>query len=849
MNNNNTKNAVITGLVTKDAGNARHQVPTSFEVILPKSKRKVYFESGVYYCPVEKGDAITCYVSLTTLNEKECMALALERPLVIQQATRDNLIMSMTSASGKELGFKDCCIIVDTLITENDDDPASVYAWISDLSDKYHSSKANTVILDFIDGIDGAINISYNLKSKTATWISDFVKKILDWWFKSKNMRRLYLLGVDKKEIDESFLPHEILYKKLIDNPFTVPSISIEKAQLICKYIRRDVSDDMIKCGQILRSVHHNTISRQWTSTPNRHLIKEYPGIKNFLPTLQEDYGCSSEMSSMYLSTVLSIERTVANFIIERVKRDLITYTTPIGISVLDNSDDKILDVIDISTTNNNVDISTTNNDISDATPNVNNNNDEIDLHTHEETTNVKKRNRTPTNTTDVYVERVKVSIPDDVKLSDDQEIAIQGAVDHEVCIITGAAGTGKTTVIKHIVRNLRLRGLKFLLCSFTGKAVSRISEVTSNVASTIHSLINKSPEDIDRIVVDECSMVTTELFHSLITSYPDVDRVILIGDINQLPPMSWGAFFSQILTSECVPCYYLTTNHRVHTLDGIQDGIILNSNAIIRSVNDDFHFIPCSNFFIEEGGRNEVENIIKSIIDAGFDYKSIMILTPFKEVVTDLNKLAKSLYGIDRNNGITDSRGITWSEGDRIMVLHNDKDCGLYNGEEGYISEIFGDSVMAMFSKSKTCKILLDPKKSEKGGYNNTPKTVEEESMSVKKLTHSYAISVDKSQGSESDYVIFYLPHHRRSSFIHRNRIYTAITRAKVLCFVVGDIEGMELGVNKRVGYKYDNLGRMLKAELPEIGHKKNENRAINAVNTVINFDDEMPDDMFFDF
>ncbi|EQD27309.1 ATP-dependent RecD/TraA family DNA helicase, partial [mine drainage metagenome] len=148
----------------------------------------------------------------------------------------------------------------------------------------------------------------------------------------------------------------------------------------------------------------------------------------------------------------------------------------------------------------------------------------------------------------------------DSVKVSEtttsEQTKAIQGAMDHKICIITGGAGVGKTTVISEIVKNLNIRGLRYRLLSFTGKAVSRLKEVTgSNKCSTIHRFLNKSRAETDVIIIDEASMVTDALMHQLFDTCR-INRIVLVGDPNQLEPIGWGKFFKELVKSETIPCY-----------------------------------------------------------------------------------------------------------------------------------------------------------------------------------------------------------------------------------------------------------------------------------------------------
>lgn len=420
--------------------------------------------------------------------------------------------------------------------------------------------------------------------------------------------------------------------------------------------------------------------------------------------------------------------------------------------------------------------------------------------------------------------------------LSQDQINAIQGALDHPICIITGGAGTGKTTCIKEIVHNLKIQKKKFALCSFTGKAVSRIRQVTGEKnASTIHRLISggrgdtyeikvfsENPFEVvhkdmimyDVIVIDEASMVTMELFYRLITTFPTTKRFVFVGDMNQLPPIGWGAMFAEMIKSGTVPRYLLTINHRVlPSGPGSIDGIVSNANAIIsHDSNYPFEFVEQANFAImnnpEKTLAQQVYDTAFTLFKTGVDVKDIVVITPYNRNLNFLNKEMQKIFNKNPNR-ITDSRGIIWIVGDKVMLNENDQNIGVYNGEEGIVCEVTTQYITVNFGVAGAHDFNVEPL---------DPKYPKKD-RNVLKLNHSYALTVDKSQGSEWQFVLVFLPADAGdNSFLNKNRIYTAITRTQVCCWLIGDIKMFNKSAGRPMGYRCENLHKRLIEKLPNI-------------------------------
>jgi hypothetical protein len=412
---------------------------------------------------------------------------------------------------------------------------------------------------------------------------------------------------------------------------------------------------------------------------------------------------------------------------------------------------------------------------------------------------------------------------------------------------------THNTTIINEVVHNLELKGVSYIVTSFTGKAVARVREVTGKKSpATIHRLImNTKKSKLDKksnqfdldiplseyehVIIDEASMVTTELFHDLLQAYPNVKKWTFFGDCNQLLPIGWGSLFSEMIKSETIPVYKLTKNFRVFTKDGSRDGIILNASAILTHENPyPFEFVEMDNFKIYEGGIESVYDIIKGCYSSGLPIEEVMVLSPYNKDIYELNKNIQAIYN-GKSRGIKDSRGMSWHLNDKVMLIENDASIGVFNGETGFISAITDKSIIVDFGSSGCHEFLLEPSQ-PRTTKNNTIKSfmyrdaladevfddAEEDysdERTVIKLVLAYAISIDKAQGSESSIVILYFSEFNVGNFLNKNRIYTAISRSRNVCYIVtSDIGQLHHAATKNPPYRCENLSRRLQLQLPNM-------------------------------
>lgn len=618
----------------------------------------------------------------------------------------------------------------------------------------------------------------------------DNMKRLLAWWYNEQNVRRLYLFGINKTEINGAYMTCIEMYRKLQNNPYSVCSVPVDKGDAILTLLGREQNADNRYCGELQKFVWMYNNTYQYVGVPYKTLKFKFPQYEKFKQKLIDEYDLvfDDQIShACYIKHIFDTQEAAIKIIKDLVEKDEIKYDTPI---------DGIL--------------------------------------------------------------RLGASITK--PLSEDQINAVNGALDHTFSVITGSAGTGKSTCIAEIARNLDLRGTRYAICSFTGKAVARIREIIGNkTAKTIHKLIHEFRKQTvkflynedqwqpyEHIIIDEAGMLTTDLFVELISCYSGVSKITLVGDVNQLLPISWGCLFAQIIKSNTVPCYYLKTNYRVYTTHGDRDGIILNANDIINYTGAiKYQLSETTNFNFISGGLHQLYSIVEQLAELKKKYsdfeskirQSFIVITPRNADIPEINRKVQEFFHCGELSH-TDSRGVKWVVGDRVMATDNDDSIGVFNGEQGIIVDLDREKIRVDFGPSGIHDFEFEAKsyvkiKSSTQKFKKANKSIEmiseDEEIPVERtvlmLVQSDAITVDKSQGSEWDNVIFYMPYmNNKGSFINRNRIYTAITRARKTCWIVCDNSGVaekelfEEAAMKSPPYRFEDLSSRLQKVLPLI-------------------------------
>ena len=401
-------------------------------------------------------------------------------------------------------------------------------------------------------------------------------------------------------------------------------------------------------------------------------------------------------------------------------------------------------------------------------------------------------------------------------QLTDEQRAAVRAALTKPIVCITGAAGTGKTQCIREIVNELQRERRLYVIGSYTGKAVARVAEVIGRGSpQTIHRLLSKaeSAPKFEFLIIDEASMMTTELFHATCTRFPHHFSVVLIGDVNQLEPIGCGSLFEECIKSGKIPTYVLGQVHRTQS----GSGILENSMKICQYARGGhelppFEFCPSETFQICQGDVTTVVGLVKALRAGGIE--DVRIVTPYTKDVDELNLACQGIFSSDR--GVRDAGGIEWRVGDRVSLRANRYDISLMNGSEGTIVSVSEDSVGVQFLNGRTHAFQLRRTKTTKKRTGLDPEADFTRELTTASLRLSFCLTIHRAQGSEFDFCILYIPPAPKLENIpkiqlHRKLVYTAITRAKRSLWCIGDVVHLTMAATKPAPFRCDNLGKRL--------------------------------------
>lgn len=378
------------------------------------------------------------------------------------------------------------------------------------------------------------------------------------------------------------------------------------------------------------------------------------------------------------------------------------------------------------------------------------------------------------------------------ISYDDIQKKSIQITINSKFTIITGGAGTGKTTTTIGIIEVFKNNNFNILLAAPTGRAAKRMSEATGLEAKTIHRLLEFKPPcgyqkneknklSADVLIVDEASMIDIVLMYNLLKAVPPYMIVVLIGDKHQLPSIGCGNVFRDIIESETIPVIKLEKIYRqASNSDIIENAHKINKGLLLdlkNKKNSDF-------FYIESVNDNDIEKVVIDLFTRRLPkrYKinpiyDIQILCPMQKGVSGTQNINSILQEtINRNSLFINKNGIKFCLNDKVMQIKNNYDKDIFNGDIGIISNINLEDFI----------VTVD--------FDN--KLIEYNINELDELVLSYAITIHKSQGSEYPIVIMPIS---MSHFImlQRNLIYTGITRAKKLLIVVGDKKAISCAIN----------------------------------------------------
>ncbi|OUN36073.1 SF1B family DNA helicase RecD2 [Lachnoclostridium sp. An76] len=426
-----------------------------------------------------------------------------------------------------------------------------------------------------------------------------------------------------------------------------------------------------------------------------------------------------------------------------------------------------------------------------------------------------------------------KVEETEQIELDAMQHKAVIESIKHGLLVLTGGPGTGKTTTINTMIRFFDSEGMSILLAAPTGRAAKRMTEATGYEAQTIHRLleVNVNPEETDSvggfmrnrqnpleadvIIIDEMSMVDLPLMHALLSAVVPGTRLVLVGDVDQLPSVGPGSVLKDIITSECFPVVTLT---RIFRQAGESD-IVVNAHKInagepvvLDNKSRDF-------FFLRRQDADTIIGVAIMLIQkklpryVGAQPSEIQVMTPTRKGLLGVERLntilQRYLNPQDPKKAEQEINGRLFREGDKVMQIKNnyqlewevttkfgltvDKGVGVFNGDMGVIREInqYTENIEVEFDEGRRVKYGFD---------------------AVEELELAYAITVHKSQGSEYPAVIIPLLQGPRLLY-NRNLLYTAVTRAKKCLTIIGsDTVFQEMIQNKNEQARYTSLAERIR-------------------------------------
>lgn len=665
-----------------------------------------------------------------------------------------------------------------------DEDTSTIINYFNDLSVKYTKGE-----LDIEYPNDNTISPKYVNQGQFLS--------LLSFWHQQRVVRQLYLLGLNNGEIKLACYLHDIsieqLYTRCRDNPNSICNLSAETVFNIVAKTCRFPTKEQNECGVIIRHLYYNLNRRKWNCTSANSMIRVNENWRSYLETLQEQYDVIFDSDRLYIKKIYIIESTVAEDFKTLIKNDpLIQYYYMNNEFPAVGSKGEI--VIDNK----------------------------------------------------FYKYDREAFLLEDKRMIHEQVVAIQAAIDHKICIITGSAGSGKSSLMFSIIKCLLHRDLPFYLCSFTGKAVARIKQVVENVpAYTIHRLISEI-KDMGKnatapayIIVDEASMVSLPLFYELMRTIkegfgPDsLPRMIFIGDNNQLPPIEWGSMFQGMIDSKVIPIYALLHNHRVD--EDPQDGIVINASAMINNLGTDnvFNFAFSHNFVINDSNIDTLYNYIEVMYEEGVEKENFRVLSPYRKDLDKINRKIQLIYNVDKKF-VKDSRDKYWYIGDIVIMCHNNYDIDVMNGEEGVVTRIEETFISVKFGDEKVADFALEPPhrgtlSAKKFTYVSVMSNDEvnddmedNKILSVKHLRHAYASTVHSAQGSEWHRIIMWIPYDMDNKasthFFNCNLSYTTITRARKSFLALGNTDLLLDSTKFGLPYRNEKFTYRLKHNMRQI-------------------------------
>lgn len=400
------------------------------------------------------------------------------------------------------------------------------------------------------------------------------------------------------------------------------------------------------------------------------------------------------------------------------------------------------------------------------------------------------------------------------LRLTAQQQAAVRTALTERVTVMTGGPGTGKTTCTLAIIRLLDAARRSYVLASPTGRAAKRLGEATGKEAKTIHRLLEWSPGgaggftfqrneenplDVDMVIVDEASMLDLLLTNHLLKAIPPGAHLLLVGDIDQLPPVGAGNVLRDVIDSGQAAVVRLDVIFR----QAAGSFIIENAHRINRGQMPEWRPEQAQDFFLfqtddPERAAELVVEVVQERIPRKFGIPAgdVQVLSPMHRGAVGVGALNERLQAAlnppaaskpERRIG-----GRVFRLGDRVMQMRNNYDKDVFNGDLGQI--------VALDPVEQTLAVRIDGR------------AVPYDFLELDELVHAYAVSVHKSQGSEFPAVVVPITT-QHYMMLQRNLLYTAVTRARKLVVLVGSPRAVAIAVNNnKIADRYSALAERLR-------------------------------------
>ena len=402
------------------------------------------------------------------------------------------------------------------------------------------------------------------------------------------------------------------------------------------------------------------------------------------------------------------------------------------------------------------------------------------------------------------------------VELADEQRDAVRAAASESILIVTGGPGVGKTTIVRAILAVLTRAGISVKLAAPTGRAAKRITESTGARATTLHRLLEFDPKrgdfkrnadapiDSCALIVDEASMIDLTMADALFQAISRGTRIVLVGDVDQLPSVGAGAVLRDLIASRAAPCVRLT-----HIFRQAASSFIVKNAHRINAGEAPLSPPESKDFFLverkeAEAARATIVEMVASRIPARFGLdpiKDVQVLAPMHRGAAGSLALNEALQNALNPHAPGIVRGpVTFRVGDKVMQLRNDYDRDVFNGDVGIVASV-------------------DPEENVLTVRFDDARDVPYDAAALDELTLAYACSIHKSQGSEYPAVVIPM---LTSHFVmlSRNLLYTAVTRGKRLVVLVADPRALQLALGEdRRGERKTRLETRLRERAQSLG------------------------------